>query len=281
MTADAPALAPLLRALAAVLDLRQPLAVLDLESTGVNPDVDRIVELTVGRIDPDNHVQAIYTRINPGVPIPAEATAVHGITDADVVDAPSFSKAAVPVAALLSGAVLVGYNHRRFDVRMIAAECARAGLDVNPCEGAALIDVGLIFMKREPRTLAAAMQFFCGEDHEDAHGTNADVVATLRVLLSQFERYPDLPRDIAALDAIGRDPSFIDRDGKIVWRGGKACIGFGKHQGVPLEIVERSFLAWMLDKDFPADTKTIVRQALKGTYPEPPAQPVTPEAVAS
>ena len=276
-TADAAA-GELLRIVAQLLTITKPLAVMDLETTGTNPDLDHIVELTIARADPGAmKVQSLHSLVNPGVPIPAEASAVHGITDADVKDAPSFRTVAPLVLPLLAGADLVGFNHRRFDVRMIGAECRLAGLD-SPCDGARLIDVGLIFMKRQPRTLEAAVQFFCGESHAGAHGTTDDVVATLRVLLAQFERYEDLPRDVEALDAIGRDPACIDRDGKIVWRGGKACIGFGKYQGVPLEICDHGFLRWMLDKDFPLDTKQIVRLALRGTYPAPPA--TTSEAIA-
>lgn len=268
------ALGELLRVVAETLKIQRALAVLDLETTGVNPDLDRIVELTIARVEPGTcTIEMLHTRLNPEVPIPAEASAVHGITDADVKEAPPFRKMATVVMGLLAGADLLGFNHRRFDVRMIAAECRRRGL-ANPCESARLIDVGLIFMKREPRTLAAAMRFFCGETHEDAHGTTADVIATLRVLLGQFERYEDLSHDVEQLDAIGRDPSSIDREGKIVWRDGKAVLGFGKYLGVPLDVVDPGFLRWMVDKDFPLDTKEIVRLALKGTYP------VLPEAAA-
>jgi DNA polymerase-3 subunit epsilon len=262
-------LGDLLAIVARLLNIKRALAVLDLETTGVNPDLDHIVELTIARVEPGTFaVQQLHTRVNPGVPIPVEASAIHGITDADVQDAPSFRTVAPLVLPLLAGADVVGFNHRRFDVRMIAAECKACDL-LNPCEDARLIDVGLIFMKREPRTLEAAMRFFCGEDLEGAHGTTADVSATLRVLLAQFERYQDLSHDIDALDAIGRDPSSVDREGKIIWRGGKACLGFGKYQGVPLDVVAPSFLRWMVEKDFPPDTKEIVRRALKGQYPVP------------
>lgn len=254
-----------------LLNIQRPLAALDLESTGTNPDVDRIVELTIARVEPVTlSSQTLHTGVHPSVPIPAEATAIHGIGDADVATAPTFQTIAPLVERMLGGADLVGFQHRRFDIRLIAAECRRVDRE-NPCEGACLVDVGFIFMKREPRTLAAALQFFCGERHADAHGTTADVMATLRVLLAQFERYPDLPRDVEALDALGRDPSCIDREGKIVWRGGEACLGFGKYSGVPLRLADPGFLSWMLSKEFPADTKAIVRAALTGTYPAPPA----------
>ena len=261
----------LLQMVAERLQATRPIVALDLETTGTNPELDHIVEITITRFNPQSQqFSGIETRVNPGMPIPAEASAVHGIADDDVRACPRFSVIASRVFELLDGADLVGYNHRRFDVRLLAVEFARYGL-LNPMETARTIDVGLIFMKREPRTLEAAVRFFCGIDHADAHGTTADVVATLQVLLAQFERYPDLPRTIEALDAIGRDASFIDRDGKIAWRGGRACINFGKHAGVPLDQVETGFLAWILGRDFPDDTKEIVRAALRGELPVPPA----------
>lgn len=275
MSASALAIAPdqvlgeLLGVVARLLTIQRPLAALDLESTGTNPELDRIVELTIVRVEPVTFdVETLHTRVNPGVPIAPEVSAIHGLTEADVATAPPFLRISPRVERLLSGADLVGFNHRRFDVRLIAAECRRVGRP-HPCETARLVDVRQIFMKREPRTLAAALQFFCGEAHDGAHGTTADVIATLRVLVAQFDRYPDLPRDIDGLDAIARDPSFVDRDGKIVWRGGDACIGFGKYAGVPLRLCDPGFLQWMTTKDFPADTKAIVQQALRGTYPAP------------
>jgi DNA polymerase-3 subunit epsilon len=266
MNADIQAL---LSAVSHKLKITRPLAAFDLETTGVNTDVDRIVEITIGRVEPDDRITVEGWQVNPGRPIPAEATAIHGITDEMVTHAPPFKDIAPRVAALLSGADLVGFNHRRFDARMVGSECARLGA-LNPCDGARFIDVGLIFMKREPRTLTAAMSFFCGETHEDAHGTTADVTATLRVLLAQFDRYADLPTDIDALDAMGVDTSFIDREGKFIWRGGKACVGFGKYQGVPLTECDRGFLRWMLTKDFSPEAKRIASDALNNRYPSPP-----------
>lgn len=271
----------LLQAVAGRLGITKPLAVFDIESTGVNPEVDRIVEITIARIEPGTlEVSGNRFLVHPNMPIPKEASDIHGITDEMVKDKPFFGEFADRVFDLLAGADLVGYNHRRFDTRLVAAECARCAFK-NPCEGARLIDVGLIFMKREPRTLTAAMQFFCGQAHEDAHGTTADVTATLRVLLSQFDRYEDLPRDVDALDAMGRDPSWIDKDGKLVFRNGEACIGFGKNQGRPLrELVKKDpgYLSWILQKDFPDDVKAIIRDAQRGTFPPAPAAAVQVEA---
>jgi DNA polymerase-3 subunit epsilon len=272
-------IAVLLRTVSELLQISRPLATFDLESTGVNPELDRIVQITVARIEPNGDITIDGTLVNPCVAIPPEASAVHGLTNELVKSAPAFKAIASRVYGLLEGADLIGYNHRRFDVRMVAAECKRVSLG-DPCAGARLIDVGLIFMKREPRTLEAAMPFYCGVVHEDAHGTDADVEATLRVLLGQFDRYADLPHDIDALDALARDPSFVDRDGKIVWRNGEACIAFGKNQGVPLKQCDWGFFRWMLDKDFPEDTKQIVRDAMSGKYPVPQSSRETAHSAA-
>lgn len=264
------ALAELLEGLATRLQTDRPLAVVDLETTGVNVDVDRIVEITVARFDPlTRECNSFYAVLNPGVPIPKEASDVHGFTDDAVAEKPSFANCADVVHDMLKGSDLIGYGHRRFDVRLLAAEFRRVGYS-DPCEGARLIDPQVIFFQREPRTLSAALKFFTGQAHEDAHGTTGDVIATLQVLTGQLARYEDLPRTVAELDALGRDPSFIDKDGKFIWRNGQACVGFGKNLGVPLAKVDKSFLWWMLDKDFSAEAKDIARNAIKGNYPAMP-----------
>lgn len=262
------AIGELLTAVAGILNPTRPIAVLDLETTGVNVEQDRIVEITVARFDPLSHSwSSRHNLVDPCRDIPAEVSAIHGITAETVKGQPPFRGIAVRVSALLAGADLIGFHHRRFDVKMIAAECRRVGLP-DPCEGARLIDACDIFHKREPRDLAAAMQFYCGDSHEDAHGTTADVIATLRVLVSQFDRYDDLPRSLDELHAIGRDPSWIDKDGKLAWKGGEACLNFGKHVGIPLKVADRSYLSWVMNADWcPEDTRGILRRALKGEYP--------------
>jgi len=262
------AIGELLTTLATVLNPMRPLAVLDLETTGVNVEQDRIVEITVARFNPTTaETESLHALVNPGRPIPKDASDIHGITDEKVKDQPVFGTVARQACLLFAGADLIGFRHRRFDVKLIANECRRVGLP-NPCEGARLIDACDIFHKREPRDLAAAMRFYCGVDHEDAHGTTADVIATLRVVVGQFARYDDLPRDLDALHEIGRDPSWLDKEGKLRWKDGDAAFGFGKHQGVPLRIVERSYMEWVAKADWcPSDTREILRMALKGEFP--------------
>lgn len=280
MTDARTALSELLQTVAQQLSITRPLAVLDLESTGVNTKRDRIVEITIARCDPDPfRTQAMHSLVNPGIPIPKDAAAIHGITDADVRESPTFERIVPYVVRLLGGADVIAYNGRRFDLRMVAAECRRVGL-ANPCDGARLVDPQVIFFKREPRDLAAALRYFCGDANDGAHGTTADVIATLRVLLAQLDRYPDVPRDVAALDELAREASWIDRDGKFIWRGDEPCCNVGDWQGVSLREVDPGFLRWMLDKDFADDAKAIARQALRGNYPTPPAPASEETAVA-
>ena len=262
------AIGELLTALASVLNPTKPIAVFDCETTGVAVEQDRIVEITVARFNPKTgDTESFHALVNPGRQIPKEASDIHGITNEQVKDQPKFAAVARQVCLLLAGADLLGFRHRRFDVKLIAAECRRVGLP-DPCAGARMIDACDIFHKREPRTLEAALQFYCGVAHDDAHGTTADVIATLQVLVGQFGRYDDLPRDLDALHEIGRDPTWIDAEGKLKWAGGDVVFAFGKHQGVPLKIADRSYVTWVMNADWcPADTREILRHALKGEYP--------------
>lgn len=262
------AIGELLTTIATVLNPSRPISCFDLETTGVNVEQDRIVEITVARFTPKTQdVESLHAFVHPGRPIPKEASDIHGITDAKVKDQPTFATVARQACLLLAGADLIGFCHRRFDVRMIANECRRVGLP-DPCEGARLIDACDIFHKREPRDLSAALRFYCGVEHEEAHGTTGDVIATLQVLVSQFARYSDLPRDLDGLHEIGRDPAWIDKDGKLRWKDGEACLGFGKHQGVPLKLADRSYVMWVMNAEWcPVDTREILRRALKGEYP--------------
>jgi len=259
-----------------------PIAVFDLETTGVDPQRDRIVEITVGCVEvaPDGHpVTSVYgpQRLNPRMPIPAEATAVHGISDADVVGMPTFAEAWPEFRWCFAEAnYIAAYNGRRFDVRMLVAEIERAGDSPECIRAAGIIDPFMIWQTQEPRTLAGALQHYCREIHEEAHGSLADVIAAIRVLRAQAELYRAAPSQLAEWSEPKRDPSWIDAEGKIAWRNGEACLTFGKHAGRSLRDLRReesSFLVWMLSKDFPADTKQIVRDALERRFP------VRPEAV--
>ena len=178
--------------------LERPLVVLDLETTGKRVQTDRIVEISLLKLLPDGTNQIKTRRLNPGIPIPAEATAIHGITDADVANEYYFRQIARSLAVYLEGCDLCGYNIWIFDLRMLVNEFKRAEVPFS-VEGRHIIDPCRIFHKREPRDLRTALRFFCGMEHEGAHGAAADVLAALLVLDSQVERYEDLPLTVVEL----------------------------------------------------------------------------------
>ena len=257
------------------LKLDRPLAVFDIEATGLNPRSDRIVELAVTRLMPDRTRTSHAYRVNPGIPIPAEATAMHGITDADVASCPPFVSVAGEILKRFEGCDLAGYNIGRFDIPMLEEEFLRVGQKFS-MDDRRILDAQRIFHQREPRDLTAALAFYCGEMHLDAHGAEADVTATIRVLEGQFERYSDLPHDMEKLDEYcnPRDPAWVDRTGKLRWRKNEVVLNFGRKKDTPLrELIDHDpgFIKWMLKNDFPRDFQDILRSALEGKWPQPPA----------
>jgi DNA polymerase-3 subunit epsilon len=248
------------------LEFDRPLAIVDLESTGVDPRDDRIVEISILKLRPQRDPDHWTRRVNPGRPIPAEATAIHGITDADVAREPSFAKLAAEVERVLEGCDLCGYNLLRFDLKLLLSELRRAGVSFR-VQGRRLIDPCRIFHQREPRDLVAAMQFYCARDHAGAHGAEADVLATIAVLEAQLHRYADLPGTIGALHDHFRDPATVDVDGMFARRpDGSIVFTRGKYQGRTLDDIaatNRDYLEWMLRGDFFDDTKAVVSQALQ------------------
>jgi len=262
------------------MKLDRPLVVFDIESTGVNPRSDRIIELAAIKVHPDGRRELKDWLVNPGVSIPIDSTAVHGITDEHVRHCPTFKDIAAEIDDFLRGCDLGGYNHTRFDIPLLAEEFLRVGITFE-IESRRIIDAQRIFHKREPRDLTAAVKLYCGESFADAHGAVADTEATLRVLEGQFRKYPDLPRDPDELDRMinERDPFFVDRAGRLRWVDGEMTINFGKKQGTKvrdLVLEDPNFLKWILRSDFPRDTQDLIRSAMEGRWPTPPA--VTPSS---
>ncbi len=250
--------------------LQRPLAIFDIESTGLNKKTDRIIDLAILRLYPDGQTDTNVYRVNPECPIPPESTKVHGITDDDVKDAPSFKDIAHKIATVLTDCDFAGFNIVRYDAPLLLEEFARAGVPFN-MEGRRILDAQRIYHIKEPRDLSAALQFYCGKEHTGAHGAMSDVDATLHVLEAQLQRYEDLPDNIDELDALcnPRNPSWADQAGKIRWHDGELVINFGQKTGVPLKqlaLTERGYLEWILKKDFDADTKNLVREALDNSY---------------
>lgn len=247
--------------------LSRPLAFFDLETTGLSTTSDRIVELALIRVSPQGDVLERVRRFNPGIPIPPEATAIHGITDEDVADEPPFSAVARSLVELLDNCDLGGFNIRRFDLPMLLAEFKRAGVPFSVA-GRRLIDAQTIFHREEPRDLSAAARFYLGREHREAHSALGDIRTSAAVLSAQLERYPGVPRDLDGLHAYCDEVSpfqtevdrwFLDRDGELVFRR-------GKHRGEPLSLVARSapdYLQWMLGADdMDEEVLQVVREAL-------------------
>ena len=254
------------------LKLERPLAFFDIESTGVVPQRDRIVEIAVMKIMPDGTGRTTVRRLNPGMPIPPGATAIHGITDADVADCPHFGDIAEKLFHYLDDCDLAGYNIQGFDVPLLENEFKRAGLDFD-ISRRRILDVYNIFCKLYPRTLTAAYKFFCGKDLEGAHGAAADTAATLEVLCGQLAKHPELPGDVAGLAEFGdmTDPDAVDRSRRFKWNGDDVIVNFGKYAGRTLRDVaenEPGFLRWIIKNDFPDDVRSIAEKALVGIFPE-------------
>lgn len=250
------------------LALQRPLAFFDLETTGVRIGKDRIVQIGIVRLQPDGSRENYQTLVNPGMPIPPEATAVHGISDIDVAMAPSLEAVAREVLDELAGCDLSGFNVLRFDIPFLTEELHRVGYDWNTAD-LRVVDVQRIFHKMEPRDLGAALKFYCGREHTGAHDALADVVATADVLLAQLERYPQaLQGDVASLGELSGDRQRSpDAAGKLKFdEHGAICLSFGKYAGWSLENIGRNdpgYLQWLMTKaELPGSTLSVMRNAL-------------------
>ena len=255
------------------LKLEKPIAFIDVETTGTNPNSDRVVELSILRIQPDGKEEYKSHRVNPGMPIPAEATTVHGITDADVTNLPAFRQYAKSVRDFLEGCDIAGFNVIKFDLPCLEAEFARAGVEFSH-QGRYLVDSMVIYHQRDPRDLQAAYRKYCGGDMESMHVAEEDVKATVAVLDGQLEQYEDLPRDVKELceicNPVGKN--YIDPEGKFVWVDGEVVCNFGKkYTGRKLrDIAEEdpSYLSWIAGADFSPEIIKIANRALDGQLPE-------------
>lgn len=240
------------------LNLKNPIIFFDLETTGLDIANDRIIEIAYIKVYPNGNEESFTYRINPERPIPAESTAVHGITDEDVKDCPTFKQMANKIAADFKGCDLAGYNSARFDLPMLAEEFLRADVDID-LSTRKMIDVQTIFHKKEQRTLSAAYKFYCQQDLVDAHAAMADTQATYEILQSQLDRYPDLQNDMAFLADYTCTSKNVDFAGRIVYNDkGVEVINFGKYKGQPVVDVLKNdpgYYGWILQADFPLTTK--------------------------
>lgn len=249
------------------LQLTRPIAFFDLETTGVNIGSDKIVEIAIIKIMPDGTRAVKRKLINPQIPIPAEATAVHGISDEMVKDAPVFKQAANELKQFIEGCDLGGYNSNRFDIPLLAEEFLRAGLEFS-LDGRKMIDVQRIFHHMEQRTLGAAYKFYCNKILEDAHSAEADANATWEVLEAQINKYPELGNSLDTINKHIGEEVIVDFARRFVMEKGKEVFNFGKHKGKPVEQVlkeEPQYYDWMMKGDFPLHTKQKLTEILNRT----------------
>jgi DNA polymerase III subunit epsilon len=243
------------------LKLNRAIAFIDLETTGINIAADRIVEISILKLMPDDTTHTETFRVNPTIPIPAEASAIHGIFDKDVKDCSTFKQLAPNLLKILDQCDLAGYNSNKFDIPLLVEEFLRAEVDFD-VDNVKLIDVQNIFHKMEQRTLSAAYKFYCNKDLTGAHGAEADVKATFEVLKAQLEKYDSLEGNVAFLQKFSAQNESVDLAGRIVRdKKGVEVFNFGKHKGKPVAEVfksEPSYYNWMMDGDFPLSTKRVI-----------------------
>jgi len=250
------------------LNLKNPIIFFDLETTGINIASDRIVEISYLKVDLNGNETSRTLRINPGMPIPEKVTAIHGISDEDVKNAPKFNEVAKSLAREIEGCDLAGYNSVKFDIPLLAEEFLRSGVDID-LKRRKFVDVQVIFMKMEPRTLAAAYKFFVNKELDNAHSAEADTKATYEVLQAQLDRYPNLENDIGKLAEFSAHNRNVDFAGRIIYNEDDVEVfNFGKYKGVAVtEVLEKDsgYYGWMMNGDFPLYTKKVLTNIKLGS----------------
>jgi DNA polymerase-3 subunit epsilon len=243
------------------LNLKNPIVFFDLETTGINPATDRIVEISYLKIHPNGKEESRTYRVNPGIPIPKEASEIHHITDEMVADCPGFKEVGQIIANDIKGCDLAGFNSNRFDVPLLAEEFLRNDIDLD-MSARKFIDVQVIFHKMEQRNLRAAYRFYCDKELEDAHSAEADTRATYEVLKAQLERYPELKNDVEFLAEFSTQNRNVDFAGKFIYNNkGEEVFNFGKYKDLSVEEVlkkDPGYYGWMMNGDFALNTKNVL-----------------------
>ena len=256
------------------LKLTRPIVFFDIESTGLNVGTDKIVEICLMKVMPDNSIITKTELINPQIHIPAEVSEIHGIYDKDVANKPTFKELALSIRDFILGCDLAGYNLIKYDLPLLVEEFLRAEIDLD-LRCARIIDVQNIFHRMEPRNLRAAYKFYCGEELKNAHTAEADTLATFKILEAQLSKYENtvildeneqeyipIKNDVATLASFSINDRHVDFAGHIVFdKNDVEVFNFGKHKGVPVEqvfIKEWSYYDWMMKSDFPLYTKKVI-----------------------
>ncbi|MDR1887408.1 MAG: 3'-5' exonuclease [Prevotellaceae bacterium] len=245
------------------LNLENPIIVFDLEATGLSLVSDRIVEISIIKIFPNGDEEFKTRRINPEIPIPEEATKIHGITDEDVKDCPKFREIAKSLALFIEGCDLAGYNVFKFDIPLLGEEFLRAGLNVN-LHNRKVVDVQNIFHNMEQRTLVAAYKFYCNRTLENAHNAEADTKATYEVLQSQLDRYPELQNNVKFLSEFSVNTRNFDYAARIIAdKDDEPVFNFGKYKGRKVReifAIEPTYYSWIMNGEFTLDTKRVLSE---------------------
>ena len=243
------------------LNLSKPICFFDLETTGISITSDRVVEISILKVHPNGNEESKTWLINPEMPIPKEVTAIHGISDTDVADKPTFKELSKEIHNMIKDADLGGFNSNRFDIPLLAEELLRSDIDFD-MKNRVSVDVQTIFHKMEQRTLTAAYKFYCDKKLEGAHGAEADTNATYEVLKAQIAKYDELENDSKFLAEFSSRKKFADFAGFISYdKSGEECFSFGKHKGKRvLDILndEPGYFGWLLNADFPLYTKKVL-----------------------
>ncbi|HEX6427119.1 MAG TPA: 3'-5' exonuclease [Niastella sp.] len=250
-----------------MLQLKKPLAIIDLETTGVNLGSDRIVEIAIVKVQTDGTRLIKRKLLNPEIPISAISREMHGISNEMVKDAPTFKQVANEIKQFLDNCDLAGYNSNRFDIPLLAEEFLRVGLEFD-FSHRRLVDVQKIFHMMEQRTLGAAYKFYCNKNLEGAHGAEADAVATWEVLQAQIEKYPQLGTSVETIISCIGDDSIVDFARRMVMENGVEVFNFGKHKGRSVAEVlkaEPQYYDWMMKGDFPMHTKVKLTEIFNRT----------------
>ncbi len=249
------------------LQLTRPIAFIDLETTGINISIDRIVEIAIVKISSDGSKIVKRKLINPQMPIPAASTEIHGITNEMVKDAPTFKQAANEIKQFIDNCDLAGYNSNRFDIPMLIEEFLRSGLEFS-VDDKKLLDVQKVFHMMEQRTLSAAYKFYCSKQLENAHSAEVDATATWEILEAQVERYSQIGTTVESIVKFTGEDDIVDFARRFIKDNGIEIFNFGKHKGKPVTQVlkeEPQYYDWMMKGDFPMNTKQKLTEILNRT----------------
>ncbi len=246
------------------IEIKKPIVFFDLETTGINPGTDRIIEISLLKIFPNGKEFQKTYRVNPQIPIPEAASQVHGITDVDIKDAPEFKMIAKELANIIEDADLAGFNSNKFDIPLLAEEFIRAETDID-LKKRNFIDVQVVYMKKEPRTLSAAYKFYCNKELVNAHSSKADTIATYEIFKEQLKKYPDIGDDVKEISEYSSHNVNADFAGRLIYdENNEILINFGKYKGKKLKEVlmkDPGYYGWVQKGDFPNYTKKIFTEA--------------------